>query len=121
MKHMAKITSLDNFQLYQEALDLYIQIFQICKKMPLSKEFSLVDQLKRASLSVCANLAEGYGRKTQRDFAHFVSISLGSCNEVQVYCDVLQKLNLSAHARDLKEKYVFLGKRLYLFRKNLTT
>jgi four helix bundle protein len=56
-------------------------ICEITKKFPREEKFSLVDQLKRASVSVSSNIAEGSARDTKKDFAHFLNISRGSLFE----------------------------------------
>lgn len=118
---MASITSLDNFELYQISLNLCIEIFQLCKRSNLSREWALTDQIKRATMSIPANLAEGWGRGSKKEFARFVSISYGSCNEVQTFLRIIQKLDLAPDEEIIKllEKFTKLGKRLYLFRRSL--
>ena len=59
-----KITQLQDIQVYKEALLLTHKTYDIVKNDRFSREYSFVDQIKRASLSVAANIAEGYGRKT---------------------------------------------------------
>ena len=116
---MASITSLQDFQLYQEAVRLFLIVYKLCKQLQAHKEFSLADQLKRASLSVAANLAEGFGRATQKDFSHFLSMSLGSANEVLVYFDVIEKIFPDIRIGQSREEYQVIGKRIYTFRKTL--
>ena len=115
-----KIFKLEDIEVYRESLVLAKEIFELCKNPVLKKEFSLCDQLKRACISVCANIAEGYGRKTRKDFAHFLSVALGSANELIALLDIV-KINFSNLETDmLSSKYNILGKRIYAFRKRLT-
>lgn len=111
--------TISDIEVYKEALNLTKEIFQLCKKYPLKSEYSLCDQIKRASISVCVNISEGYGRKTKADFAQFLSISLGSCNEVLALLDII---NLSFPVIDInpyRDRYQILCKRLFSFRRNL--
>ncbi|MFH0834138.1 MAG: four helix bundle protein [Patescibacteria group bacterium] len=72
----------ENLEVWQLALD-FIQITKtITKNFPLDEKFVLSPQTNRAALSVALNLAEGSGRKTKKDFANFVRMSLGSLLEV---------------------------------------
>lgn len=116
-----KIAKLNDIQIYRESLSLVKEIYQITKHYPLYKDFSLIDQLKRAAISVSANIAEGFGRNTKKDFANFLSIALGSANELLALLDVVNLIYPKINTAPLREKYNVLGKRIYSFRKSLTT
>jgi four helix bundle protein len=116
---MSAAKSLEDIEVYKESLHLTKEIFQLCKIDQLNREYSLCDQVKRASISVCANIAEGYGRKTKADFSQFLSISLGSCNEVLALLDIV-KLNFPSVEVDMiKKRYLVLCRRIFSFRRNL--
>ncbi|HLE48905.1 MAG TPA: four helix bundle protein [Patescibacteria group bacterium] len=111
-----RITKLDDLVIYQESILLTKEVFTLCKCPKLKTEYSLQDQIKRACVSVSANIAEGYGRRTKADFSQFLSISLGSCNEAIALLDVI-KLNFpTLETTELKGKYQILSKRIYSFR-----
>ncbi len=63
-------------------------VFLLCKKAPLSKDYGTQDQLRRASISVMNNIAEGFGRFNKKDFINFLNYSQSSANEVisLAYC-----------------------------------
>jgi four helix bundle protein len=63
---------------------------QIVPVLPVSEQYELTRQLKRAAYSVPFNIVEGSGRNSEKDFAHFLDISLGSILEVE-YCSLLAK------------------------------
>jgi len=116
---MTEITNLNDLEIYQESSKLVKLLFDLCKNPLLKREYSLCDQLKRAAISVCANIAEGFGRRTKSDFAQFLSIALGSCNEVIALIDVIM-LNFSdIKTNSIRESYEVLGRRIYSFRKTL--
>lgn len=118
--YMAKmVRKLDDLEIYLESLRLTKEIFDLCKKPKLFKEYALCDQLKRASISVCANIAEGYGRRTKADFSHFLSIALGSCNEQIALLDIAKLVIPELNIDDLKQDHNILGKRIYMFRKHM--
>lgn len=117
---MSKITSLNDLEIYTKSIDLCLEVMQLCKEKELVKDYWLVDQLKRASSSVAVNIAEGYGRFTQKDFAYFLSIALGSCNELTAFFDILLKQEVQTDkVTKLKEEYVLLSKRMHMFRKSV--
>lgn len=115
---MSKIQKLSDIEIYQESLKLAQIIYNLSRNSQLQKEFSLIDQLKRASLSVAANIAEGYGRNTKKDFSQFLSIALGSVNELIAYLDFLS-LEFHIDTVALKESYMLLSRRIYSFRSYL--
>ncbi len=69
-----KISKMDDIQVYKESLLLVKEIYQLTKIILSYKDFSLIDQIRRAAISICANIAEGYGRRTKKDFANFLKI-----------------------------------------------
>lgn len=70
----------EDLRVYQESLVFVAFVFRITKIWPTPYKFTLADQLQRAALSIALNIAEGSSRTT-KDFAHFLSISRGSCYE----------------------------------------
>lgn len=115
---MTKITKLSDIEIYHEALRLAQKIYQLSKYDKLRHEYSLLDQIKRASLSVAANIAEGYGRNTKKDFSQFLSIALGSVNELVAYLDFII-LEFKIDTIKLKEEYLILSRRIHSFRSYL--
>ena len=79
------IKSFEDFEVYQRSYKLALEIHKLCKRLPEEERFGLISQMKRASLSIPLNIAEGYGKKASAaDFKRFLAMSLGSCNEMQV-------------------------------------
>jgi|SRR3989344_1435471 len=113
------VFSLDDLEVYKESLLLVKHVVELCKNPLLRKEYWLCDQIKRAAISVCINIAEGYGRRTKKDFGQFLSISLGSCNEVVALLDVVKVMFPGLNNGTLTERYKVLSKRIYSFRRTL--
>jgi four helix bundle protein len=67
---------------WQKAMELATEIYKICAQLPVSERFGLTDQLRRAAVSVPANIAEGYGRGAG-DYRRFVQIARGSLMEIE--------------------------------------
>ncbi len=74
--------SFRNLNVWQKSRQLTLKVYKLTKEFPKSEEFGLISQLRRATVSVASNLAEGSGRITAKDKAHFTSISYGSLMEV---------------------------------------
>ena len=82
-----------NFKVYQDAIIAYKFIILITKKFP--RDFDhLVDQIRRASLSVILNIAEGSAKNSDKDFNRYLGNSLGSVNEVAAGLEVAVQLDL---------------------------
>lgn len=74
---------------YQKGLELSIKIFKMTQTLPQEEKFSLADQIKRSSRSVCANIAEAYRKRRYiKDFSNKLSISDGELSETQVWLDI---------------------------------
>lgn len=82
---MAKIERFEDIQAWQKARELNKDIYKITMNPSFSKDFSLKDQTRRASVSIMANIAEGFGRKSNREFSNFLNMSHGSVAEVQCH------------------------------------
>ncbi len=68
---------------WQKAMELSVQVFKLSCVLPRSEDYGLTSQLRRAANSVSANIAEGFGRNTNKDKNNFYIISHGSAFETQ--------------------------------------
>jgi four helix bundle protein len=73
---------------WQKAIKLITTTYQIVSAFPAEEKYVLTSQIKRATLSISNNIAEGCGRFTKNDFVHFLQMALGSTNEVELYFDL---------------------------------
>lgn len=80
---MATFKRFEEIQAWQKARLATKRVYQISKIGEFAKDFGLCNQIRRASVSVMANIAEGNGRRTNADFASFLVQSHGSASEVQ--------------------------------------
>ena len=67
---------------WEESHKLTLAVYRITKEFPKEEVSALTNQLRRASASIPSNIAEGCGRETQKDYAHFLQIAIGSAFEV---------------------------------------
>jgi four helix bundle protein len=75
---------------WQKSHEFVISIYNSLRTFPKEETYNLVSQLKRASISIPTNIAEGSGRFTPKDFAHFLQNALGSAHETE-YLILLSK------------------------------
>ncbi|MES2689462.1 MAG: four helix bundle protein [Bacteroidota bacterium] len=78
---------------WQEGIELARLCYEISILLPSDEKFGLGSQLKRASISVPANIAEGAARKTQKEFLYFLYVSSGSLSEVDTLNELMKTLN----------------------------
>ncbi|MFN0135485.1 MAG: four helix bundle protein [Phycisphaerae bacterium] len=79
---------------WQKAKDLAKQIYAASATMPDTERFGLIAQMRRAAVSVAANIAEGYGRQSLPDYIRFLRISRGSLMELQTHMIIAEELRL---------------------------
>jgi four helix bundle protein len=78
---------------WQRAIELTVCIYRLTQRFPKEEMYGLVSQLRRASVSVASNIAEGRGRLNPAEFRRFLGIALGSTFEVQTQLIVARRLN----------------------------
>ena len=81
----------EDLEVWQRGCRLSVAIFETFEKC---KRFTLRDQIERAGLSIPSNLAEGAERGSNKDFAHFLNFSKGSCGELRTQIYIARKLKL---------------------------
>lgn len=75
---MKEIKSYKDLLIWQKGIKIVILVYQLVKSFPKEEIYALTSQLKRASVSIPSNIAEGYGRNSDKSFSHFLDISRGS-------------------------------------------
>jgi four helix bundle protein len=81
-----------NIVAWQKADDLAVQVYRLTESLPKSEIFGLTAQMRRAAISVAANIAEGSARATLKDYTHFLFIAKSSLVEVEYYLHLCQRL-----------------------------
>jgi four helix bundle protein len=105
---MANIRSYKELRVYQAAMDAAMRIFELSKRFPAEEKFSLTDQIRRCSRSVCSNIGEAWRKR--RYPAHFVSKlsdSEGEAEETRVWLEFASRCNYitEQEAKELDETY----------------
>ena len=83
MEDLKKIKSFTGLTAWQEAHKLVLEIYKITKIFPKEEMFGLINQLRRAAVSITSNIAEGFSRNSYREKLQFYYLALGSLTEVQ--------------------------------------
>lgn len=110
-----------NIKVWQKAHELVLEIYKITKIFPGSERYGLIAQLRRSASSIATNIVEGYKRKSDRDFAHFLNMANSSLEETKYHlllaCD-LKYLNKNNYER-LSILADEVGRMLFGFQKKL--
>lgn len=104
-----------NYKVWQDAVDLATLVYNTTSKLPWFEKKGLCDQLQRAVVSISSIIAEGAGRPTDADFAHFLDQSLGSANEVETQLLISKNLRYIS-----EEQFCQLTNNLTNIQKQLT-
>ncbi len=82
-------------RIWQDGMEITEIIYKITKKFPESEKFGLANQLQRAAVSIPSNIAEGSGRNSKKDFAHFLSQARGSIYEIITQLEISSRVGIT--------------------------
>jgi four helix bundle protein len=86
------VESFKDLQVWQRSIELSVAIYALTKDFPSEERIGLTSQLRRASVSVASNIAEGYGRGSTGEYKHFLGMARGSNAEVQTQLVIAKEL-----------------------------
>jgi len=84
----------EDLKIWQKSIALTKLVYEIVADLPTNEKYGLTSQIKRSSVSIPSNIAEGAGRNSNKEFKHFLSIANGSVYELQTKLILTIKLNL---------------------------
>ncbi|MFD2561600.1 four helix bundle protein [Aquimarina rubra] len=79
--------------IWQKSIELVTQIYSETKDFPAEEQYGLTSQIRRASISIPSNIAEGYGRSGKNDYLRFLNIAMSSLFELQTQLEISKNLN----------------------------
>ena len=111
----------NNLQIWQQAMDLVEDIYKLTASFPTEEKFGLVSQMTRAAVSIPSNIAEGAGRNSDKDFAHFISIAIGSLYELNTQIVLSERLGYinQTQSQELQKKLDNLQRKSVSFKSKL--
>jgi four helix bundle protein len=80
-------------EVWNKSVDLSIEIYKLTENFPKSEIYGLISQMRRASVSVPSNIAEGAARQTQKEFRNYLHMAQGSLSELDTQLVIAQKLD----------------------------
>lgn len=102
------------YEVWKNAISFTTEIYKLTTTFPTSEKFGLVNQLHRATVSIASNIVEGASRTSEKDFAHFLEISLGSSFEVETQLLISRNLNYIS-----EDEYLAVIKNVTVLQKQL--
>jgi four helix bundle protein len=108
-------------QIWKEGMEMTKQVYLLLAKFPSSEKFGLISQISRCAVSVPSNIAEGSSRSSDKEFAHFLSIALGSLFELEtqlllaIELEIINKNEMGL----MIEGIIQLQKKISAFKKTL--
>ena len=115
------IKTFRELEVWQYSMDLVEMIYRKVRTFPQDERFALCDQLRRAVVSIPSNIAEGFGRDTHKDFAHFLSQARGSLHEVDTQLEVAVRLGYMTPDSEIASNISSISKMLRALHAHLVT
>ncbi|PIU41468.1 MAG: four helix bundle protein [Candidatus Omnitrophica bacterium CG07_land_8_20_14_0_80_42_15] len=109
---MEKIKDFKDLKVWQKSHELALEIYKTTVKFPPEEKFGLVSQMRRASVSIAANIAEGFAKRGKKDKMNFYNISQGSLQELKYYLILTKDLNYTENLENCWKFADEIGKML---------
>lgn len=108
-------------KVWQKAIDLAVEVYRITEKLPAEERFGLISQINRCAISIPSDIAEGAGRNTNKDFNHFLGISLGSSFELDTQMIISNRLGYvnNADFEEIEKELEYLQNMIVKLKQNL--
>ncbi|HXV42059.1 MAG TPA: four helix bundle protein [Anaerolineae bacterium] len=109
---MGKAMQFQQLEVWQEAHKLVLMVYQVTKEFPSEERFGLVAQMRRAAISIPANIAEGFKRRGTQEKIRFYNISEGSLEELKYFFILSKDLGYISSAQELITQAELVGRLL---------
>lgn len=116
------IKSYQDLHVWQNSMDLTEQVYQLTQDFPKEEIYGQTSQIRRAAVSIPANIAEGWGRQTTREFQQFLRTAQGSLRELETHLLLTLRLDLAGEdqTQPLLQMCQVIGKQLINLRRSLS-
>ncbi len=111
-----------DLDVYKKSIEFVVKIYSITQNFPKEETYGLINQLRRAAISITSNIAEGCARITDKQVSNFVNIALGSLAEIEAQLEISVALGYISDLSELNEdfnslKSLLLGLKKYIANK----
>jgi four helix bundle protein len=110
-----------NLLVWQKSIDLVTKMYSSTQKFPKEELFGLTSQIRRSAVSIPSNIAEGYGRDSNKEYLRFLNVSIGSLFELQTQIEIAKNImylnekdfnNLYENSREIERMLVSFIKKI---------
>ena len=108
-----------DLEVWKKSMNLVEGVYKLMKQLPESEKYGLISQIKRSSISIPSNIAEGAGRASTKEFIRYLDIATGSLSELETQLLLLERLGFCSAEENLTEEIQTIGKMLYGLRISL--
>ena len=114
-----------DLEVWKKSMELVEVTYKISANFPVSEMYGLTNQLRRASVSVVSNIAEGSGRNSDKELLYFLNVSLGSLAELETQFEIAYRLNFISDVDDTfqlitETRKLLIGFRSYIKNRQIT-
>lgn len=106
-------------EVWKRSLDFVLKIYELTESLPSDEKFGLTSQLRRATVSIPSNIAEGAGRSSTKEFIRFLDISNGSLSKLETQLIIIHKLNYADTQHLFENELTVIRKMLYKLKQSL--
>jgi four helix bundle protein len=117
--HQKRVMNHKDLEVWKKSMDLVESVYQLTNNFPDTEKFGLTNQIRRAVVSIPSNIAEGAGRKSDKELIQFVHIAIGSLAEVETQYLISLRLKYIVKNEIIENELVVLNKLLIGFRNYL--
>ncbi|MCT4205965.1 four helix bundle protein [Elizabethkingia anophelis] len=117
---MTDIKSHKDLKVWQESMDLVTDIYELVQNFPAEEKYNLTSQIKRSSVSIPSNIAEGARRKSNLEFIQFLNITSGSLSELETQLEIAIRLKFITENEELFKKIIFIRIMITNLKKSLS-
>ena len=106
------VKSYKELEIWKKAMDLTVEVYKITGSFPPQEKFGLISQMQRAATSIPANIAEGWGRGTTKEYVRFLRVARASLMELETHLILAQRLGYlpKDNLQPLQQEITTLGK-----------
>jgi four helix bundle protein len=113
--------NIKEMKIWQKAVDLTLEVYQLTKDFPTEEKFGLVSQMRKAAVSIASNIAEGAGRNSDNEFVQFLGIANGSSFELYTQSYISSRLEFlkGKDFDSIESQLIELQKMIHAFKNRL--
>lgn len=111
------------YDIWKDAISVSVEVYNLTSSFPTEEKFGLISQLRRSSVSIASNFAEGCSRTSEKEFSRFLEIALGSAFELKTQLIISNRVELLSEEMltESIEKIDKIGRQLNALRNKLST